>query len=168
MTRFRTWTAGVLVAGLLAGGVAFAQGPGALNRGGRGARIGGPGGPGDFGLPLGQLNLSDAQRQQIRDLIQKGRQDGETAQARLRTAMEARRQAMEAIPLTEGAIRSTTADLVAAETDVAIQQAHVRADVLALLNPDQLDQVKKLRADREARLDNRARRQQNHQNQKKP
>jgi len=62
---------------------------------------------------------------------------------------------MEAIPVNEGAIRSTTADLVAAETDVAIQQAHLRADVLALLTPEQLDQVKKFQASREARADTR-------------
>ena len=159
MTRFRTLTAGVLVAGLLVTGAAFAQGPGGPGRpggpGGRGARLGGPGGPGDLGLPLAQLNLSDTQRQQIRELTQKRVQDGESVQTRLRTAMEARRQAMDAIPVNEGAIRSTTADLVAAETDVAIQQAHLRADVMALLTPDQLDQVKKLQAEREARVDDR-------------
>lgn len=159
MARFRTLTAGVLVASLLATGAAFAQapagGPGRGGPGGRGARFGGPGGPGELGLPLGQLNLSDAQRQQIRDLAQKRAQDGDAVQARLRAALEARRQAMEAVPVNEGAIRSTTADLVAAETDVAIQQAHLRADVLALLTPDQLDQLKKLQADREARADTR-------------
>jgi len=154
MTRFRTLTAGVLVLGLMTGGVAFAQGPGGPGRpggpGGRGARFGGPGGPGELGLPLGQLNLSDTQRQQIRDLTEKRLQESESVQTRLRTALEARRQAIEAIPLNEGAIRATTADLVAAETDVAIEQAHLRADVLALLTPEQLDQVKKLEAERNA------------------
>src|SRR4051794_685128 len=114
MIRFRAVTAGVLIAGLLASGAAFAQGPGGGpgrpgGPGGRGARGGRPGGPGELGLPLGQLNLSDTQRQQIRDLTQKRLQD-ESLQARLRTAMEARRQAMEANPVNEGAIRSTTAD----------------------------------------------------------
>ena len=169
MTRLGSWTAGVIVAALLGSGVALAQGPGAAGRaaaGGRGGRVEGAGGPGEFGLPLGQLNLTDSQRQQIRDLIQKGRQDGEPVQARLRTAMEARRQAMEAIPLNEGAIRSTTADLVAAETDVAIQQARVRADVLALLTPDQLDQVKTLQAEQQTRLENRQERRRPNQSQK--
>jgi Spy/CpxP family protein refolding chaperone len=154
MTRFRNLTAGVLVAGLMASGAAFAQAPGTPARpggpGGRGARLGGPGGPGELGLPLGQLNLSDSQRQQIRDLTEKRLQEGESLQSRLRTALEARRQAMEAIPLNEGAIRATTADLVAAETDVAIEQAHLRADVLALLTPEQLDQVKKIQAERQS------------------
>lgn len=152
MIRFRTLTAGVLVAGLLASGAAFAQGPGGPGGpgGGRGSRVGGPGGFGELGLPLAQLNLSDSQRQQIRELTQRRRQDGEQVQARLRAAMDARRAAVEASPVNEGAIRATTADLVAAETEVAILQAHLRADVLALLTPEQQDQVKKLQAERPA------------------
>ena len=155
MIRFRTLTAGVLVAGLLASGAAFAQGQGGPGRpgGGRGGRPGGPGGPGDLGLPLAQLNLSDSQRQQIRELTQRRRQDGEQVQARLGAARDARRAAIEASPVNEGAIRSTTADLVAAETEAAILQARLRADVLALLTPEQQDQVKTLQAQREAHVD---------------
>ncbi len=159
MTRFRTLTAGVLVAGLLASGAAFAQGPGGPGRpggpGGRGGRPGGPGGAGDLGLPLAQLNLSDTQRQQIRDLTQRRLQENKQVEERLRAAMGARRAAMDAVPVNEGAIRSTTADLVAAETDVAIVQAHLRADVIALLTPEQQDQVKALPAERGDRQDQR-------------
>ena len=157
MIRFRTLTAGVMVAGLLAGGAAFAQGQGGPGSpgGGRGGRAGGPGGPGDVGLPLAQLNLSDSQRQQIRELTQRRLKEGDQVQARLRAAMDARRAAIEASPVNEGAIRSTTADLVAAETEAAILQAHLRADVLALLTPEQQDQVKKVQAERSARLDDR-------------
>ena len=44
MTRFRALTLTAVLAGLLAGGIAFAQGPGAGRRGGPGGfgRIGGP------------------------------------------------------------------------------------------------------------------------------
>lgn len=149
MTRFRSVTAGVLVAGLLASGAAFAQGRGGPGRpGGPGGR-GGFGGPGDLGLPLAQLNLTDSQRQQIRDLTQQRRQSSQQVQERLRAAMDARRAAVEASPVNEGGIRATTADLVAAETEAAILEAHLRADVLALLTPEQQDQVKKLQADRD-------------------
>src|SRR4051794_31311668 len=127
MTRFRTLTASLLMAGLLAGGAAFAQGPDGGGRpgpGGRGGR-GGPGGPGDLGLPLAQLNLTDSQREQVRELTRQRQQNGQQIQQRLRTAMDARRAAMDAIPVNEGAIRATTADLVAAETEAAIVQAHL-------------------------------------------
>jgi protein CpxP len=151
MIRFRTLTVGVLLAVLMASGAVFAQGPG--GRGGRGGR--GGVGPGDLGLPLARLNLSDTQRQQIRDLTEKRRQEGEPIQQRLRMAMEARRSAMDASPVNEGAIRATTADLVAAETDAAILQAHLRADVLAVLTPEQQDQLKTLQAQRDNRTNTR-------------
>jgi len=158
MIRFRNVTASLLMAGLLAGGAAFAQGPADTGRpggpGGRGGR-GGPGGPGELGLPLAQLNLTDSQRQQVRELTRQRQQSGAQVQQRLRTAMDARRAAIDAAPVNEGAIRATTADLVAAETEAAILQAHLRADVLALLTPEQQEQVKKLQAERETRGDNR-------------
>lgn len=157
MMQFRTLTAGLLVAGLLASGAAFAQGPGGPGRpggpGGRGGRLGGAGG--DLGLPLAQLNLSDTQRQQIRQLTQRRLQDNKQVEERLRAAMNARRAAMDAVPVNEGAIRATTADLVAAETDVAILQAHLRADVMALLTPEQQDQARKFQAERGDRQDQR-------------
>jgi Spy/CpxP family protein refolding chaperone len=157
MTRCRSLTAGVLVVGLLAAGAAFAQGePG--RPGGRGGR-GGPGGPrGAVDLPLAQLNLTDAQRQQVRDLTQRRLQAGEEVQQRLRAAMDARRAAVNALPVNEGAIRSTTADLVAAETEAAILQAHLRADIVALLTPEQQDQLKKVEAARAARANARGNR----------
>jgi Spy/CpxP family protein refolding chaperone len=159
MTRFRSLAAGVLVAVVLASGAALAQGPGRPagpgGRGGRPGGPGGPGGPGDLGLPLAQLNLTDSQRQQIRELTQRRLPDGQPVQERLRTAMDARRAAMDTIPVNEGAIRATAADLAAAETEAAILQAHLRADVFALLTPEQQDQAKKLQAQRDARVDDR-------------
>jgi Spy/CpxP family protein refolding chaperone len=170
MTRFRSLTVGVLLTGLLASGAAFAQGPGRPGGpGGRGGRgPGGPGGPVD--LPLVQLNLTEAQRQQIRDLSQRRLEAGKAVQERLRAAMDARRVAVNTLPVNEGAIRSTTADLVAAETEAAILQAHLRADIVALLTPEQQDQLKKVEAQRESRVDARRERVDNRreQRQQKP
>ena len=158
MNRFRSLTAGVLVAGLVASGVAFAQappapgGPAGAPAFDRGGRPGGPGGRGDVGLPLRQLNLSDAQRQQIRDLVQLRLQAGKDVQDRLRTARDAMRQATEALPMNEGAIRAAAQTLSLAEADAAVQQARVRDEVFALLTPDQQAHARKLQQDREARV----------------
>ncbi|HTM02927.1 MAG TPA: periplasmic heavy metal sensor [Vicinamibacterales bacterium] len=165
MNRFRSLTAGVLVAGLFAGGVAFAQGPAASGRPagapafGRGGRPGGPGGRGDVGLPLPQLNLSDTQRQQIRDLVQLRLQDGKDVQDRLHAAQDAMRKATEALPINEGAIRAAAQTLSLAEADAAVQQARVRGEVFALLTPDQQAQAQKLQQDRDARVSARENRQ---------
>ena len=65
MYRFRSLATGVVLVALLATSVAFAQGPRGGGFGGRG----GPGGPlgrGGAGLALNELNLTDAQREQVR------------------------------------------------------------------------------------------------------
>ena len=70
MTRFRRLTLTTVLAALLAGAVAFAQGPGPGRRGPGGfGGFGGPGGPGGpLGLPLQALNLSEAQQDRARTL----------------------------------------------------------------------------------------------------
>jgi periplasmic protein CpxP/Spy len=156
MTRFRTLTLTAVLAALLAGGVAFAQGPGRRGPGGfNGPGPGGPGGPG--GLPLQALNLSDAQKDQIKQLTEQYRQQDQNVAEQLRSAMEAQRKAVETMPVDEGLIRSTTQALVEAQTEMAIQQARLRSDIFALLTPDQQAQASKLQAERNQRLQQRQR-----------
>jgi Spy/CpxP family protein refolding chaperone len=150
MTRFRTLTLTAVLAGLLAGVVAFAQAPGAGRRGGPGG-FGGPGGPGGPGLPLQALDLSETQRDQIKQLMQQSRQQNQNVGEQLRTAMEAQRKAVETIPVDEGTIRSTTQALVEAQTEMAIQHARLQSEIFALLTPDQQAQVRKVQAERNQR-----------------
>jgi periplasmic protein CpxP/Spy len=159
MTRFRALTLTAILAGLLAGGVAFAQGQGPGRRGpGGGFRGPGPGGPG--GLPLQSLNLTETQRDQIKQLTQQYRQQNQSVGEQLRTAMDAQRTAVETMPVDEGLIRSTTQALVEAQTDMAIQQARLQSEIFALLTPDQQAQARKLQADRNQRVQERLRGQQ--------
>src|SRR5437762_5128933 len=156
MTRFRALTLTAVLAGLLAGGVAFAQGQGPGRRGGPGGfggpgllGPGGPGGPG--GLPLQALNLTEAQQDQIKQLMQQSRQENQNVGEQLRSAMEAQRKAVETIPVDEGLIRSTTQALVDAQTEMAIHQARLRSEIFTLLTPDQQAQARKLQAERNQR-----------------
>ena len=157
MSRFRALTTTAALAALLAGGVAFAQGPGF---GGRGP--GGPGGPAGRGgpgggLPLRELNLSETQQQQIREASEHYAQQNRTLAEQLRTAMEAQRKAVDAVPFNEGLIRSTTQALVEAQTELAIQRARMQGEIFAFLTPEQQAQARKLQADREARMQQRQR-----------
>jgi hypothetical protein len=73
MKRLRWISVAAMVVLLIAGSLAFAQG--------RAARRGGPGGPfpgGPAGIPLRGLDLSDAQRDQIRDIVQRYQQQMRT------------------------------------------------------------------------------------------
>jgi periplasmic protein CpxP/Spy len=157
MTRFRSFTVAAVLTALMAGGAAFAQGPG--GRGGRGAGGFGPGG----GLPLRALNLTDAQQEQVRTLTQQFRtQNRETAE-RLHAAMETQRKAVEAIPVNEELIRATTRELAEAQAEVAIQRARLNAEIFGMLTPEQQAEAKKVQAERATRAQQRGERPRNQQ-----
>ena len=147
--RFRSTIAVTAGAALLAAGLgtaALAQDQGG-RRGGRGF---GPGG-GRGGFPLAQLELTDAQREQVRTVMQRHRDDMETVGKRLHEAHEAQRAAVETVPVNEALIRSTSQALGTAQTDMALLQARIHSDIWGLLTPDQQTKAKELKAQRDAR-----------------
>jgi Spy/CpxP family protein refolding chaperone len=84
-----------------------------------------------------QLNLTDAQAQQIKQVLD-SRQVQMTAQGEaLKTARGALRQAVAATPFNEAAIRSAATAIGQAEGDAAVLRAQVHAQILPLLNADQ-------------------------------
>jgi Spy/CpxP family protein refolding chaperone len=151
MIRFRTVTAAALAVAVLTG-AAMAQGP----------RGGGPGRPGrdvgmgrGGGLPLGALNLTQAQQDLIRDIRERGRESARPLEQRLRDAHDAQRQAVAAIPANESAIRAATLALAEVQADVAIHQARVQNEVWNALTADQQAEVKRLQAQQQQRRANR-------------
>ena len=72
MVRMRVMVVVAIVQLFVMAGLAFAQGPG--GPGGRGRGPGGPDGPGG-GLPLRGVELSEVQRQQVRDITARHRQE---------------------------------------------------------------------------------------------
>ena len=149
MGRFRSLTAAVAVVGLLAMGiVAFAQGP----RGGPGGRGRGEAfGAGGLGIPLRQLNLTEAQRTQLEQIRDQHRGDMETAMKKLAAARQLQRAAIESVPADEAKITSLTQDLTQAEVDVAIQSARLNTAVWGVLTEAQRAEVTKLRAERQSK-----------------
>ena len=151
MVRFRSLATGVALVGLLATSVAFAQGPrGGGAFGGRGGR--GPMGP---GLALNQLNLTEAQREQVRGIRDRYREETQAFARRLGEAAEKQRQAIETLPVNETLITSATQDMTQAQVDIAIQEARLNAEVWAVLTPEQQAQATKLRAERKAQMEQR-------------
>jgi len=106
---------------------------------------GGPGGPLAMLRILGpQLNLTDAQREQIKNLAETHREEWKALAERERTAHQALNAAIMADTIDEGLIRSKSAELAAVQADVALAAARVRAEVWPLLNADQQAQLKQL------------------------
>ena len=144
MNRLRSLTVGMVVAGLLATGVAFAQGP----RGGPGGRGRADGfGPG-LGLPLRQLNLTEPQQTQLQQIREQHRDEVESAMKKLAAARQAQRTAIESVPADEAKITSLTQDMTQAEVDVAIQTARLNTAIWGVLTAEQRAEVTKLRAKR--------------------
>jgi periplasmic protein CpxP/Spy len=148
MVWFRSLTAGVVVAGLLASAVAFAQGP----RGGPGGRARGEFGRGGLvGIPVRQLNLTEAQQTQMQQIREQHRDEIESARTALASARQAQRAAIESVPADEAKITSLTQDMTQAEVDVAIQTARLNTAIWGVLTAEQRAQLTKLRAERQAR-----------------
>jgi len=159
-------TAG-LVALMSAGAVAlFAQGgPG------RGAGQFGPGGPGfgrglGAGFALGQLDLSDAQKQQVRDIMRRHREQSSGTMQRMEQAMQAQRAAINQVPVNEAAVRQASASLAAVQADAAVDEARLHADIFSILTVEQQEKAKQLEA--QARARGQERRQRTPRQQKSP
>lgn len=118
----------------------------------------GAGGLAGGGLALRALDLTEAQREQVRQLTQRNREASGPTLERLRTAREAQRQAMEALPPNESQIRAAAQAVADVEADLAVQRAQLTADIYALLTTDQQAELQKLRAQRDARLKERQQR----------
>jgi protein CpxP len=118
-----------------------------------------------FGLRgLRQLDLTDAQREQIRNIRQSHREEGRTIAERLRTAQRELRQAGDVMTVDEAAIRSKAEALAAALTDSTLHRARVQAEIYNVLTPEQQEKLKAFRAAQEERMKQReARRQQRRQ-----
>lgn len=131
--------------------VAWAQGPG--GRRGRGV---GPGmmagAPGVF-LPLRAAQLTDAQRTQVRTLMT-GYQ--KTWGPQLGPALKALADAIKATPVDADAIRARSADLAAIQANAAVAGAELRAQILALLTPEQQQRVLQFESQMEQRRQQRA------------
>ena len=155
--------AGLLAIGVGAGAFVHAQdqtanpparpsrgGPGAL--GGRGGWFGGPGGPMGM-LPMidRELNLTDAQRSQIKAIADAHKDEWKAQFDRERTARMALNEAVTADTVDEGLVRQKSAELAIVDADLAIARAHAHAQVMQILTPDQKAQLKALKETRRRR-----------------
>jgi Spy/CpxP family protein refolding chaperone len=162
-THSRTgWLAALAAAAIvatLAVGVAYASqqqgGPGQGRRMGQGPgmmmREGGP--LAMIRMGLGQLDLTEEQRQQVKTIM--GNHQGDFQALRGR-ALPARRALADAIASgDEAAIRQRSTELSAVQTDTALVAARVRTEIFKILTPEQQQKAQDLRKKLETRMDQR-------------
>lgn len=169
------WTATITAATLavltITAGVMHAKqfGPGGPGGpGGRGGfgRAGGPGpGPGGPFGPLGlprmlaeQLDVTDAQREQIRGIVSQHETEARQLGDRLGKALQAQHNAVNGETFDEGAIRAAASEVATAQAELAVLHGRVHADVLQVLTPEQHAKLRELRTEMDARQQERAKR----------
>jgi Spy/CpxP family protein refolding chaperone len=127
------------------------SGPRAGGPGGPGMRRG-PGGPMGLGPGFGQLDLTDDQKAQLKTIADSHRNEFQAAGQKIGAAREAMRTLIQADAIDESAIRAKSAEVAAAEADLAILNAKVRKESQQVLTSEQLAKLKELQANREGRM----------------
>lgn len=105
----------------------------------------GPGPGGLMGPNLRALDLSDAQRQQVRDIMSTHSAETRTVGQRMREAYRGLNALVTADTLDEAAIRAKSADIAAAQADMAILRARINQDVFSILTAEQQAKSRELR-----------------------
>jgi Spy/CpxP family protein refolding chaperone len=104
------------------------------------------------GLSLRELDLTEAQLQEIRSIYEQNREAGRgVGDKKLRDARRALYEATVAESIDESAIRAAASALADAEAEAAISRARVRAQVWNVLTPEQQEKARSLRAERRER-----------------
>ena len=161
-TTMRKWlvpvVAMVALGMLVAADTGWAQppdGPGPRAR--RAGRREGPP-PGGQLMHLRRLDLSEAQREQIRSIHEQSGEATQAADERVRAARQALQDAVTADLVNEGAIRAVATELGIAEGDAAVQRAYVHAQVWQMLTPEQQAAAREAEAEMQARAGQRLQR----------
>ena len=129
-----------------------------MGRGGPGGpgRSGGPGGPMGMLPMLGRaINLTDAQKDQIKAIADSHKDEWKALADRERTARTALNAAVTADTIDEATIRQASAEVAAVEADAAVARAHAHAEVFQILTADQKAQLKTMQAEMKKRMQNR-------------
>jgi len=109
----------------------------------------GPGGPMGLLPMLGrELELTDAQKDQLKAIADSHKDDWKSLRDRARAAHQALNQAVMADSIDEALIRQKSAEVAAVEADMAVARARARAEVFQILTAEQRAKAKERAAGR--------------------
>jgi Spy/CpxP family protein refolding chaperone len=103
------------------------------------------------GLMLDQLSLTDAQKDQVKNIVDSHRTDLQALGERLGTARRSLESAVSADVTDEAAIRARAGDVAAVDADMAVMRARIRGQVFQILTAEQQTTLKNLEARRHDR-----------------
>ncbi|MGE0885686.1 MAG: Spy/CpxP family protein refolding chaperone [Blastocatellales bacterium] len=131
-----------------------------------GRGFGGPGGGPGMGqgrgmLPLRFLDLTDAQKEQVKAIHEAEKAKVEPLLTQLREAHTAMREATANGQFNEEQIRAIAAKQSQAQVELAVSHARVQAQIYQLLTAEQRAKLDKFAQERKTRMENRRERKQN-------
>jgi Spy/CpxP family protein refolding chaperone len=101
------------------------------------------------------LNLTDAQRQQVHQLMESDKPTTKGLMLNLLNAEKALRDAIAKNPSDEATIRSLSATVGTAKTELTVQRAKIRSQIVGILTPEQKQNLAQWDQKRESRLQKR-------------
>ena len=123
--------------------------------GGRGMR--GPGGPMGFGPGFRELDLTDDQKAQLKQITESHSAEFKAVRDKSRAAHDGMQELLTAETINESAIRAKSAEIAAAEADMLILQAKIRRESMQILTSEQLAKLKERRESRPGPMQRRPR-----------
>jgi periplasmic protein CpxP/Spy len=105
-----------------------------------------------FGFFLKELNLTDAQKAQVKQFFADNKQTFKANMLNLMKAKQAVDSAIEKNPSDESTVRSLSANVASAETEISAQRAKFDAFLQSILTSEQKQTLSTLQQKRDARI----------------
>ena len=118
---------------------------------GHGHRGGGFGGP-MMGFYADYLDLTDAQRAQMKDIMTKEKPNLKPLMQQLAQSHQQLRQLESTGNFDEARVRAIATQQAQTMTELTVQKARIKSDLMQVLTPDQKDKMAKFEARRQARF----------------
>ncbi|MDM8551003.1 Spy/CpxP family protein refolding chaperone [Desulfobacterales bacterium HSG2] len=133
-------------------GAVMAQKFGRFGMGGPGGP--GMGGPGGFGMGRGlmELDLSDAQKTEVADIIKKYRDQTENAVDSLMAAKKNLDTVIHVEEFNEADVRQTFQTIASAQEELVVLMAKIFSEIRPVLTPEQIASLEERRAGRAERM----------------
>jgi Spy/CpxP family protein refolding chaperone len=106
----------------------------------------------EFGFLMKKLNLTDAQKQQVKQYFSDNKQAFKTNMLNMLKAKQAVDSAIEKNPSDESTIRSLSANVASAQTELSAQRAKFAAFLQSILTSEQKQTLATLQQKRDARM----------------
>ncbi len=102
---------------------------------------------------LATLGVTEAQKEQVHAILRAHQPTVEPMIHQLVAERRALRDTIRTTPVNESAIRAQAVKVATLEADLAVQRAYVVQEVRGVLTPEQIEKLKEMQVDVDARID---------------